>query len=87
MSRSIIRRDERGDPDDIVIDDVTCFRMERMSQRGWWLAAYRGDERVAFWLSSKKPIAISVEDGFGCVDDSMPMSELYSGIGDNEGTP
>jgi len=68
--RSIIRN-KQGKPDDIVIEGVTCFRMERMDTGHVWIAAYRGDERVTFGLHSDRKIRIDlVEDDFGCVDDT-----------------
>lgn len=66
---TVIRPDKKGRVDDVVIDDVDCFRLERMSPKSWWLAAYRGKERVAFWLSSDAKIRISHEDSLGCTDD------------------
>lgn len=72
MPKSIIRPNERGEPDDIVIEDATCFRMERMDTGAWWIGVYRDDQRVAFWLRSKKRIRVSyVEDELGCVDDTL----------------
>ena len=83
--RSVIRPDKMGEPDDIVIDDVTCFRMERMDKGAVWIAAYRGDDRVAFWLSSKTKIRIALnENDLGCADDA---TALRPGIGDDEGSP
>lgn len=70
--RTIIRPDARGDPDDVVIEDVTCVRMERMDASAWWIAVYRGDQRVAFWLQSHQAIRIGIiEDELGCVDDTL----------------
>jgi len=83
MTRSIIRPDERGEPDDIVLDDVTCFRMERMDAGLWWIAAYRGDKRLSLFLRGRGRVAASVaEDDFGCVNDAEPEPK---GIGDDEG--
>lgn len=68
--KTIIRPDDDGAPDDVVIDDVTRFRLERMAAGSWWLACYRGDERLSLFLNSKKRIeCVIAEDGLGCVDD------------------
>lgn len=72
MPKSIIRPDERGEPDDIVIEDATCFRMERMDTGAWWIGVYRGDQRLSLWLRSKKAIRVRLaEDELGCVDDTV----------------
>jgi hypothetical protein len=68
---AIIRPDHKGRPDDIVITGDT-FRMERMDKDTWWLAIYRGDKRVSIWLrrNGKRVDISSIEDEFGCVDDT-----------------
>lgn len=67
--RSIIRM-KKGKPDDVVIEGVTCFRLERMDKGSVWIAAYRGDQRVAFWIGSDSKITITLnEDELGCEDD------------------
>ena len=49
--------DENGDLDDIVIENVTMFRMERMSDNTFWIRCYRDNGKdVVFNLSSKKKI-------------------------------
>lgn len=68
--KTILRPDEHGEPDDFVITDVTLFRMERMDDGYWWLAVYRGDERVSVFLSADCPITCNVaEDDLGLVND------------------
>lgn len=47
---TIVRRDAAGEPDDIVIEDVDVFRMERMSDDRWWIGVYRGDQRMSMFL-------------------------------------
>lgn len=74
--QSIIRPDDKGDADDVVISDVTMFRLERMDKGAWWGAAYRGDQRFSFWLSSKSKIEIHYEDELECVDDSEETAVL-----------
>lgn len=52
--------DERGIEadellDDIVVNDVSCFRAEDMDGKHWFACCYlRGGERIAFWLTAKK---------------------------------
>ena len=70
--KAIVRPDDDGDVDDVVITGDT-FRMERMRKNAWWLAVYRGDQRVCFWLTREKGKGIVTEvteDELGCVDDS-----------------
>lgn len=39
-----IRKDSKGREDDIVVDNVEMFRMERMTEAGaWWLRIYGKD--------------------------------------------
>jgi hypothetical protein len=48
---------EKGDLDDIVVTDVTMFRMERMNSGSFWIKCYRdGKPDVAFWLNSARKI-------------------------------
>lgn len=77
--KTIVRPDDRGKPDDIVVDDVSCFRLERMDKGRWWLACYRGDQRICFSLSSKSKIeCVVTEDDFGAEDDSAETDELIA---------
>lgn len=76
--QSIIRPDDKGDADDVVISDVTMFRLERMGKGSWWGAAYRGNQRFSFWLSSKSKIEIHYEDELGCGDDSDETAALVT---------
>lgn len=47
-----IRLDHHGAVDDVVIDNVETFRLERMSAGSWWICAYTsGGGRYVFWLS------------------------------------
>lgn len=48
---TIVRRDAAGEPDDIAIADVDLFRMERMGFDRWWIAVYRGDQRMSMFLT------------------------------------
>jgi hypothetical protein len=49
--------DERGDLDDIVVTDVSMFRMERMDSGQFWIRCYRnGKPDVVFNLSSSRKI-------------------------------
>lgn len=66
-----IIRTEKGQPDDVVIEDVSYFRLERMNAGHVWIAAYRGGKRVTLGLYSKRKIEIEIiEDDLGCVDDT-----------------
>lgn len=50
--------DKRSDLDDIVVNDVTVFRMERMDSGVFWLRCYRdGKPDVVFWLRSARKIS------------------------------
>jgi hypothetical protein len=49
---------EKGDLDDIVINDVTMFRMERMNGGSFWIRCYRdGKPDVVFWMNSTRKIS------------------------------
>lgn len=71
--RTIVRPDKHGAPDDVVVEAVSCFRLERMNKRAFWAACYRGDDRISFWISADKKGRITVaiqEDNLGAVDDA-----------------
>jgi hypothetical protein len=62
--------DERGDLDDVVVNDVRMFRMERMDSGHFWLRCYRdGKPDVVFALHSTRKIVGSHE-----VEDDTPPS-------------
>lgn len=70
--KTIVRM-KRGQPDDIAIEDVSMFRLERMAGHRWWLACYRGEKRIVFWITSKGRIDVTMdpdEDELGAVDDT-----------------
>lgn len=48
--------------DDIVVENVTMFRAEAMSEFGWWFACYFANgERVSFWIERQtRPARIAV---------------------------
>lgn len=49
--------DERGNLDDIVVSDVSMFRMERMAAGNFWIRCYReGKPDVVFHLNSARKI-------------------------------
>ena len=49
--------DANGDLDDIVVNDVSMFRMERMDDGAFWLRCYRtGKPDVVFRLNSATKI-------------------------------
>ena len=39
--------------DDIVVNNVGCFRAEAMSEKNWWVACYVGGEEVVFNVTAK----------------------------------
>jgi hypothetical protein len=47
---------QRGDLDDIAVGSVDLFRMERMSDGGFWIKLYRsnGKKDIVFWLNATK---------------------------------
>jgi hypothetical protein len=51
--------------DDIVVEDVTMFRAEAMSDTLWWMACdFRNGERISFHVHiDAKPKRISVSAG------------------------
>jgi hypothetical protein len=54
--RIALRDDDNGDLDDVVINDVSMFRAERMDGKSLWMACYfpDSDEHVTFWVRAKK---------------------------------
>ena len=53
-----IDMDDKGELDDVAIDNVSLFRLERMDKCEWWAAVYYEDGgRDTFWLSSKGRIS------------------------------
>lgn len=70
--RAILRPDDKGRPDDIVID-CTAIHLERMNKGAWYLGVWRGDKVVKFWLQAKNGNRIEVtpyDDELGLEDDS-----------------
>lgn len=54
MTERISRTDD-GEIDDVTIEDVAMFRLERMDKDAWWVAVYRPDgSRECFWLRRDK---------------------------------
>lgn len=48
--------DENG-LDDVVVENVSMFRLERMNSGSYWLRCYRdGADDVVFWLNSDQKI-------------------------------
>ena len=62
--RCIVRPDSEGFLDDVVIDNVSMFRMERMYANSWWFACYFGEDRICFLAhySKKDGIVITVSE-------------------------
>jgi hypothetical protein len=80
-NRCIIRPDDDGTPDDIVIDNVTLFRAERMDKHWFWMACYFGDgtDRISFgiYATKKGKIKLVVEESpttRNITDDSKPRA-------------
>lgn len=54
--------DKDGDLDDIVIENVSMFRMERMNDNCFWIRCYRkGEPDIVFNLGSERKIIGSHE--------------------------
>lgn len=54
--------DSRGDLDDIAIQEVTMFRMERMGTGRFWVRCYRnGKPDIVIYLTSARKIIGSHE--------------------------
>jgi len=66
---SILRPDDNGKPDDIVIS-CDLVHIERMDTGEWWIGIYRGKKRVSIFLTSSRAINMGIhEDDFGLKDD------------------
>lgn len=61
MSAIKIRSDDKGGFDELFAKDA-AIHMEMMSDKTLWLCVEVGGERIAVWVSSKKPLSISTED-------------------------
>lgn len=64
---------EPDEVDDVVISG-SLFRMEQMSDTHFWLAIYRGEERVAFgivWDKKRKRLIGYVQEDELCCQDDM----------------
>ena len=49
--------DQNGDLDDIVVNNVSMFRMERMNDGNFWIRCYRKNQAdVVFSLNSESKI-------------------------------
>src|SRR3990167_7665375 len=58
------RLDEKGRLDDIVVHDVTTFRLERMSKDQWWIGLYKADgtrQAIMIYRKGKKVVADKFE--------------------------
>ena len=54
--------DATGDLDDILIESVSMFRMERMDDGCFWIRCYcEGKPDAVFWLNSERKIVGSHE--------------------------
>ena len=56
-----VRPDDKGEFDELVAKNATVH-LEMMSDRMLWLCVEVGQERIAVWVESKKPLSISTED-------------------------
>ncbi len=55
------RRDDKGELDDVVVDDVACFRMERMTHDHIWGAVHRNDgSRTTFDIHGNRGAKVSL---------------------------
>jgi hypothetical protein len=59
----ILRNDKRGQLDDVAIENVKLFRLERMDKDRWWMRLYMhdGDDYVFDIMTSGREIRITVE--------------------------
>jgi hypothetical protein len=49
--------DDKGNLDDVVVNDVDCFRLEYMADNSIWLKCYRdGKPDVVIWLKARGKI-------------------------------
>lgn len=46
--------------DDVVVPDVSCFRLERMNDSTWWIGLYRPDGSLVH-------IDLGAKNGRSCV--------------------
>jgi len=75
MSGTRIDSDERG-VDDVAIENVKMFRMERMDNGCFWIRCYGvdGHDHV-FWVRSSRQIKIQHEDEGASLPASMAGKE------------
>ena len=61
----------KNELDDIAIGSVDLFRMERMSDGGFWIRLYRsnGKKDIVFWLNATKNENPSFRDNSPCKID------------------
>lgn len=58
MSKPVERwdNDDSGELDDVVVPDVSCFRLERMNTGQWWIGLYRPNgELIHIDIGAKNP--------------------------------
>jgi len=72
--RAVVRPDEDGKPDDIVVN-CDCIHLERMDDHYWWMGVYRGTQCLHLHIGTvgQKGESVEVrvvEDELGCVDDT-----------------
>jgi hypothetical protein len=62
VSESIeIRNDEKGEFDELVAASASVH-IEMMSDKSVWIGIEDGGQSYAVWISSKKKLAVHVED-------------------------
>lgn len=70
--RIALRPDENGALDDVFVNDVSMFRLERMSDDSWWMCCYLAgrEDRVNFWINRRgKQVEV-------CVTEQPPAGEV-----------
>lgn len=67
-----LRYDRDGGLDDVAIENVEMFRLERMDKNAWWACVYLEDgKRITFWLqySRKDGLTASADEDLACCDE------------------
>jgi hypothetical protein len=60
LPRIALRKDDTGELDDIVVEDVHMFRMEFMSDNTLWIACHlTNGETISWWCSSRKRLKLT----------------------------
>jgi hypothetical protein len=62
--------------DDVAIDDVQLFRLERMGDGSFWIRCYGKDKDYVFWINAdpQGDIIVTHEEEEPVMGDDIPMT-------------